>query len=150
MSKKETQKENKENKEQQAPATGVVSSDDPAVPSVGDAPLVGVDDEPEEYEPLGLERVNFQSYEAQAAARADRGDRTDFDDSIVEGRIIEARKPDKRATREDPNREVIVRPVKTENRFYVGGVPYQIVSGRKVKVPRHVALLLEEKGYLGL
>jgi hypothetical protein len=146
MSKKETQKENKE---QQAPVAGVVSSDDPAVPSVDDAPLVGIDDEPEEYEPLGLERVNFQSYEAQAAARADRGKEYQ-DDSIVEGRIIEARKPDKRATREDPNREVIVRPVKTENRFYVGGVPYQIVSGRKVKVPRHVALLLEEKGYLGL
>lgn len=116
-------------------------------PETRGLPLVGVDEEPDDYEVGTVESSVFQS--PQAAAAANKQKATDGDRVIAAAIAPIPVKNAKRIKPQDEERMVTVRPIKTENRFFVGRDQYQIVAGRRCQVPLRVARLLEEKGYLG-
>lgn len=107
------------------------------------------------FEPGKKTPAGFQSPEAarKSQAQADgwgRGERRN-NGEIPEAEIaaVEApAHPGVAVKAEDMNRRVAITPRVNIPRTRIGGIDFSFTAGKKVSVPRHVAVLLEEKGIL--
>jgi hypothetical protein len=107
---------------------------------------ISLDDEPEEYQPRGNSNTLFQSAEARARALEAAGAAKDSDELIDAATGLpytKAVQPRKAAVK-----MTTVRPNQNVTRFFFGGATYQLNKGKKQVVPEHLAIVLEEKGYV--
>lgn len=108
------------------------------------APNDGVDYS--DYEMSGADRTLFQSEQAREATKE-----PEPDTSGPQSARISMEPPPRQVLvnkAQDSTRMVKVRPRESFPRFRVGKDWYQVQAGKEVLVPKHVAVLLEQKGYL--
>lgn len=147
-------KHHNQNKHSQQQKNEVVVStqEDPKPPTSPHQAAASAVAEVEEYEARDAVPGQYQSSEAKEVVSAERVKTYGSAEpkAPVEAKIA-VPKPDRVVVLKDQaeyNKMVKIRPRKSVARFRVGKDWYQITAGQDTLVPKHIATLLEQRGYL--